>query len=1124
MELRRSGIDIVGDIPWGTHFCHFYETKDDLLDILIPYFKAGLENNEFCLWIISPPRSEEEMRRALRQAIPGVDQRLAAGDIEILPHERWYLSDGSFDLHRLMARWREKFAQALAKGYAGMRMNGNEAWLTKEEWKDFSVYEEKLDNFMADQRVIILCTYCTSLLPATAVFDVTRTHQFAIARRYGKWEVMESPELQQTKAELKKLNEELELRIIERTNELTASNQELIREVSERKEAEEELRQSERDLAESQRMARLGSWRFDITANIVNWSEQLFHIFDVDKTAFDSSYEFFISHVHPDDKSLVLDTNRRARESEEPFEVEYRIVTKAGQLKHIREIGYAMKDAGGKVVGLFGTAQDITERKRMEEELKQSEQVLRSVIDNLAIGISLISPKMEILMLNRQMLQWFPGIDLSKKLFCYSAFNVPPREEICSYCPTCKTLMDGDVHESITESPAGNEIRNYRIISSPIRDKDGNITAAIEVVEDITERKRAEQALHESEALFKNAFASSPIGMALVAPNGLWLKVNPALCKIVGYSVEELLTKTFQDITHVDDLAADEFYVRQMLAGEISTYQMEKRYLHRQGQVVWVLLSVSLVRDKTEQPLFFISQILDVTERKLAEEELRKKEKKYKDLFDSTLGGIYQMDADGVFILMNPAGAKMFGYDSPNEIIGRRDLEYWRDPRDRNVFRAELKIKKSVSGYHMRLKTKSGEPIEIETSSTIKEDEKGVFLGMEGILRDITEHKKLEDQLRHAQKMEAVGTLAGGIAHDFNNILNVIIGYGNMVMDSMQTDSPSKGLMNEVLAAAEKATNLTKRLLVFSRKQLADVKPTNINDLITDIRKMLGRIIGEDIDFKLDLADSCLIVMGDAGQIEQVLMNLVSNAKDAMPEGGRLSISTGIQEFDDEYVAANGYGEPGKYVFITIADTGHGMDAETQKNIFEPFFTTKGIGEGTGLGLAISYGIIKQHRGYIKVYSEPGQGTAFKIYLPLIEESTCPGKKMEAPDSVRGGNETILVAEDDDSLRKLTRIVLESLGYTVITAEDGEDAITKFMENRERIKLVLLDMIMPKKNGKEVSEVIRKVSPRIKVLFASGYTMDIIKNKELTELGFDFIHKPVSSKDLLKKVREILDK
>ncbi|MDA3971182.1 MAG: ATP-binding protein [Desulfobulbaceae bacterium] len=383
--------------------------------------------------------------------------------------------------------------------------------------------------------------------------------------------------------------------------------------------------------------------------------------------------------------------------------------------------------------------------------------------------------------------------------------------------------------------------------------------------------------------------------------------------------------------------------------------------------------------------------------------------------------------------------------------------------------------------------------------------------------------KELQAQLLHSHKMEAVGTLAGGIAHDFNNILNVIMGYGDMVMDSLAIDSPVREDMSEVLVAAHRAAELTKRLLAFSRKEVTNVTPVNINDIILGLKKMLVRIIKENIEFQVDLTDTPLLVLADGGQIEQVLTNLAANAKDVMPEGGRLLITTSIEEIDEEYVAAYGYGRPGRYALITVADTGQGMDAETQQKIFEPFFTTKSVGKGTGLGLAISYGIIKQHNGYIKVYSEPSEGTVFKIYLPLCDEAALD-KKPEDTGVVMGGDETVLVAEDDAALRELSRRVLEAFGYTIITAEDGEEAITKFLENREQINLILLDMIMPKKNGKEVSAAIRQVSPKMKILFASGYPLETITNKEELESGFDFIQKPYQSKGLLLKVREVLDK
>jgi len=510
-----------------------------------------------------------------------------------------------------------------------------------------------------------------------------------------------------------------------------------------------------------------------------------------------------------------------------------------------------------------------------------------------------------------------------------------------------------------------------------------------------------------------------------------------------------------------------------------------------------------------------------------AESALRESEERFRQIAESTEEWIWEVDRDGLYTYGSNVVKKILGYE-PEELVGKKHFFDLFPSHKREQMKKEslesFAAKKVVKKYVNANVHKNGSIILIETSGSPILDGSGNLQGYRGVDIDITGYRKLEDQLRHAQKMEAVGTLAGGIAHDFNNILNVIMGYGAMVMDGLEIGSPAKERMNEVLLAADRAANLTKRLLVFSRKQIVEVKPVNINELILDLQKMLVRIIRENIDFKLDLADRPLIVQADAGQIEQVLMNLASNAKDAMLEGGHLTIGTGVQELDDEYVAAYGYGQTGTYALITLADTGQGMDAETQKKIFEPFFTTKGIGEGTGLGLAISYGIVKQHNGFIKVYSEPGKGTIFRIYLPLVQETAGQDKKVEVVVPVLGGNETILVAEDDASLRKLKTLVLESFGYNVVSAEDGEDAIAKFMKNREKIQIAILDMIMPKKNGKEVSEAIRKVSPRTKILFTSGYTMDIIKTKELAEAGFDFLLKPISSKDLLRKVREVLDK
>lgn len=650
-----------------------------------------------------------------------------------------------------------------------------------------------------------------------------------------------------------------------------------------------------------------------------------------------------------------------------------------------------------------------------------------------------------------------------------------------------------------------------------IREKKDCQPIILLAIEDITERKRLENLLSESEERYRRIFETASDGILLLEKRGGHIvHANPASEKMLGYSKEEYFGKKLEDIGIPIDMSDFPVIMQSLKMSGILNYddvEVKTRSGHSISTDIYLVDRASLAQ----------CNIRDVTERKRAAEKLAEEKAFTENALNAMTDAFYVFDIEGKFLRWNKTLSAVTGY-LDSEILSMKPVDFFRTDDMARVSEAIRKAYEGNASIEAVLVAKDGRQIPYEFSATRLNDAQGKLIGISGVGRDISERKKLESQLRHAQKMEAVGTLAGGIAHDFNNILNVILGYGTLIMDSLDVDSPLKGQMREVLNAADRAASLTKRLLVFSRKQVVEVKPFDINELILGLQKMLVRIIRENIDFTLNLTDRPLIVPIDAGQIEQVLINLVTNARDAMPECGRLTISTGLFEVDDAYVAAYGYGKPGRYALVTVADTGQGMESETLKRIFEPFFTTKGIGEGTGLGLSMCYGIIKQHSGFINVYSESGQGTVFKIYLPLSEETSHPGKKTEAVVSVRGGSETILFAEDDASVRAMTRIVLESYGYTVIPAEDGEEAITKFMENREVVSLALLDMIMPKKNGKEVSEVILKENPRIKILFTSGYTMDIIKTRELTENSFDIILKPFQPKGLLIKVREVLDR
>ncbi len=392
---------------------------------------------------------------------------------------------------------------------------------------------------------------------------------------------------------------------------------------------------------------------------------------------------------------------------------------------------------------------------------------------------------------------------------------------------------------------------------------------------------------------------------------------------------------------------------------------------------------------------------------------------------------------------------------------------------------------------------------------------------MSGTVQDVTDYKRLEEQLIQAQKMEAVGQLAGGIAHDFNNILTAIIGYSSIILEDLEKDDPVAVRVGHILGGAEKGANLVQNLLTFSRKQTTNPKPIDLNDTIRSIHNLLRRLIREDIELRVLLSEDDLPVMADSGQIEQMLMNLVTNARDAMPEGGILTIRTEKVRIDEMFVKTHGFGQTGLYSLIAISDTGIGMDDKTKERIFEPFFTTKEVGKGTGLGMAMVYSIIKQHNGYIDVYSEQNKGTTFKIYLPLLGY---PGREEIGStryEEIKGGNETILIAEDDPEVRSLISEILKGSGYNVIEASDGEEAFNKFLEKKENVDLVLLDLIMPGKNGKQVYEMIREIRPGIKSLFMSGYSFDILKDDSIEESKF--ISKPVSPRELLKRIRHLLD-
>jgi PAS domain S-box-containing protein len=739
-DALTTGVAALSELPWGTHLCQFYERRQDQLDILVPYFRAGLEHREFCLWVLDPPLTVDDARAALQRGVADADRHLAAGDIEIVGHSVWSPTDRPFSGRRIIDGWDARLADALARGHTGMRVGGNprDTWLTGESRAEFLAFERALTEWVAGTRVIVLCTYPLGGSAGAQIFDAARAHQYAVARRDGEWEVIEVLALAEARAAVQRRNAELEQRVAERTSALAAANEALRRQIRERERAEAALRESE--------------------------------------------------ELH-------------------------RLLT-----EHTNDI-ILLHDAGGR----------------------------RSVY------------------------------------------------------------------------------------------------------------------------------------------------VSPSFERLLGRRPDD----TFGHV-HPDDQPAAREAWRRMLAGE-KTY-VTVRHRHADGSWRW--------------------------------------------------------------------------------------LETW--------------------GSRVQYR---GVPHVMAVS------------------RDITARRALEEQLRQAQKMEAVGQLAGGVAHDFNNLLTVITGYGGMLRSELPPDAEARGDVDEVLAAAHRAGGLTRQLLAFSRRQVLQPRVVDVNQTVTATAGMLRRVIGEDITLQTELAPNPWPVHADPGQLEQVVMNLAVNARDAMPHGGTLRLLTANVAVDADAARERPGFCAGEYAALTVEDTGTGIDPEMLPHLFEPFFTTKGPGRGTGLGLATVYGIVKQSGGCVHVDSTPGQGSRFTVYLPRHAGEPEVESTPAAPAPPRG-TEKVLLVEDEASVRTATRRMLERLGYRVLEASDGAAALRRAAEAEargERIDLVLTDVVMPEQGGRALGERLAAYWPGLRVLYMSGYTDDEIIRRGLVVPGASFLEKPFTPEGLAEVVRRALD-
>ncbi|MFN8487950.1 MAG: PAS domain S-box protein [Caldilineaceae bacterium] len=758
---------------------------------------------------------------------------------------------------------------------------------------------------------------------------------------------------------------------------------------------------------------------------------------------------------------------------------------------------------------------DITERKRTQAALT----LFRSLTDHIQDSIEIIEP------------QTGRYLDVNEQTCLAHGYT---REEYLSL-----TVMDIDpiVQSASWENSGGMEPWvGAHVFESQHRRKDGSHFPVevkanyirldrdyiVCVVRDITERKQVEAALKESEARYRTLFDDNPSMYFTLEADGAVSSVNRFGAEQLGYTISELIGASVLNVFYPEDKAAAQQAVQKCLAQPDQTFRWSLRKVRKDGSMLWVEETARAIR-RADGSLVVLIVCEDITERKRAEQALVESHSLLKAVFEGTSDAVYVKDLAGRYLMINTAGADLLG-KTVEDVIGKDDQAFFTPETAQQIMdRDHMVIETTTPQLFEETLTTAGTTRIYLTSKGVYRDAQGKVIGLIGTSRDVTEQKRLEEQLRQAQKMEAVGRLAGGVAHDFNNLLTVINGYSQLSVRRLSANDPNRRLIGEIQKAGERAANLTNQLLAFSRKQVLQPEVISLNPLLVDLVKLLRRLIGEDLDLALVPDADLGLVKVDRSQFEQTIINLAVNARDAMPQGGRLTIETYNTVLDVHYTERYPEVRPGPYVCVTVSDTGTGMDAVTKARVFEPFFTTKDPGKGTGLGLAMVYGFVKQSGGHVEVYSEVGCGTTFKIYLPFAEEST-PSSKMPADITAPPkGQETILLVEDEEPVRRLVQFVLQAQGYTVLEARDGQEALRVAEQHQAAIHLLVTDLVMPHMSGRQLADQLRQIRPNIGILFMSGYTDEAVIRHGLLEANVAFLQKPFNPAVLAHKVRELLD-
>jgi PAS domain S-box-containing protein len=1059
-DFRKTGIDIVGEAPWGTHICQFYRTKDDLIEILVPYFKVGLENNELCIWVTSEPLEEEEAKEALYGAVPDFDRYLERGQMLITPHRGWIHKEGNFDADRLLFARLDELKLALAKGYDGVRVTGNTAWLKKEHWRNFAAYEVIVNNVMGSNKIMAICTYSLDKCRAFELIEAANNHQFALIKREGRWELLESSERKKGIEELNETEERYRLlaenvrdiiwtmdldltftfvspsvehmtgycvdevmatkienfltpasfetamktladalaiddlkqndpsgsRTLEvdiyhkdgslvraevRVNFLRDREGEPIgilgvaRDISDRKGAEKALIESEERYRSLFEKSPTSITLVDTSGAVINCNTSTEKLTGYSKEEIVGRPFEKLATLDPKDLANLKERFMKLCKGEEVTPYELEIISKGGVRRWIRVINSLLtKDK--EIVAIQVISEDITKRKKIEESLRESEEKYRNLVERANDGVVIIQDKL-VKFINRRGAELI-GYEV-KELIGSTFANYVYKGELPKLMDLYRRRMSGevvDIYETKLIHKDGHIV--YVEINGGVIRYEGK-PSDLAMIRDVTERKLAEEALKESEEKFRNLAEKSP-NMIFINKRGKIVYANEKCEEVMGYTRKEFYSPDFNFLSVIapeSRALVKSSFTDHMKGEEISPY--EYSLITKDGKRIDSILTTKLIKYGGESAILGI--VTDITERKQAEDALRESEAKYSAVVENSRDSIIIIQ-DGMLKFVNNSSLELMGFTS-EEMIGEYFLKFVAEHYRKTVrkrYEDRMAGKEVPNMYEIVLIKKDGTAFPVELNACLVEYEgKPADLV---IIRDITERKRTEEQLIQSAKLAEIGTLASGIAHEINNPLAVILGYAEVISEEEDPEKVKK-FAKEIVKNTERASNIVKWLSRYSRgskdSALTDV---NLNEVIDTSLEAVQHSRKCEIDI-VKKFQKIPPIKGNLDELQQVFINLLNNAIDAVQSGGSISLSTNIE---------NGL------VKVKISDNGTGIPKEDINRIFDPFFTRKDVGKGSGLGLYVSSMIVKKHYGDIDVESEMGRGTTFTLKFPREREGT----------------------------------------------------------------------------------------------------------------------------------------